>query len=82
MHMTVNTMVYDREYDAVLRTVELACKYGVDALIVQDLGVAQLVRRVAPQMKLHASTQLTVHNVSGAKQAKELDFPVWCLPAR
>ena len=74
MHMTVNTMVYDREYDAVLRTVELACKYGVDALIVQDLGVAQLVRRVAPQMKLHASTQLTVHNVSGAKQTKELGF--------
>ena len=74
MHMTVNTMVYDREYDAVLRTVELACKYGVDALIVQDLGVAQLVCRVAPQMKLHASTQLTVHNVSGAKQAKELGF--------
>lgn len=74
MHMTVNTMVYDREYDAVMRTLELACKYGVDALIVQDLGVAGIVRQAAPEMKMHASTQLTVHNVSGAWQAKELGF--------
>lgn len=66
MHMTVNTMVYDREYEAVLRTLEIACKYGIDALIVQDLGVAALVRRAAPEMPLHASTQLTVHNISGA----------------
>ena len=74
MHMTVNTMVYDREYDEVLRTLEIACKYGIDALIVQDLGVAKIVRESAPEMKMHASTQLTVHNVSGAWQAKELGF--------
>ncbi len=74
MHMTVNTMVYDREYDEVLRTLEIACKYGIDALIVQDLGVAKIVREAAPEMKMHASTQLTVHNVSGAWQAKELGF--------
>ena len=74
MYMTVNTMVYDREYEELLRTIELACKYGVDGLIVQDLGVARVVRQVAPQMKIHASTQLTVHNLSGAKQAKELGF--------
>lgn len=74
MHMTVNTMVYDREYDQVMRTLEIACKYGIDALIVQDLGIAALVRRAAPEMALHASTQLTVHNVSGAWQAKELGF--------
>lgn len=75
MHMTVNTMVYDREYEAVLRTLEIACKYGIDALIVQDLGVAALVRRAAPEMPLHASTQLTVHNVSGAWQARSGLFP-------
>lgn len=74
MHMTVNTMVYDREYDQVLKTLEIACRYGVDALIVQDLGVAALVRAAAPEMPMHASTQLTVHNVSGAWQAKELGF--------
>lgn len=74
MHMTVNTMVYDREYDEVLRTLEIACKYGIYALIVQDLGVAKIVREAAPEMKMHASTQLTVHNVSGAWQAKELGF--------
>lgn len=74
MHMTVNTMVYDREYDEVLRTLEIACKYGIDALIVQDLGVAKIVREAAPEIKMHASTQLTVHNVSGAWQAKELGF--------
>ena len=53
MHMTVNTMVYDREYDEVLRTLEIACKYGIDALIVQDLGVAKIVREAAPEMKMH-----------------------------
>lgn len=74
MHMTVNTMVYDREYDQVLKTLEIACRYGIDALIVQDLGVAALVREAAPEMLMHASTQLTVHNVSGAWQAKELGF--------
>ena len=74
MHMTVNTMVYDREYDQVLKTLEIACRYGIDALIVQDLGVAALVREAAPEMPMHASTQLTVHNVSGAWQAKELGF--------
>lgn len=74
MHMTVNTMVYDREYDQVLKTLEIACRYGIDALIVQDLGVAALVREAAPEMPMHASTQLTVNNVSGAWQAKELGF--------
>ena len=74
MHMTVNTMVYDREYDQVLKTLEIACRYGIDALIVQDLGVAALVREAALEMPMHASTQLTVHNVSGAWQAKELGF--------
>ena len=74
MYMTVNTMVYDREYEDVVKTVELACKYGVDALIVQDLGAAKIIHEVAPDMRIHASTQLTVHNVSGAKQAKELGF--------
>lgn len=74
MHMTVNTMVYDREYDQVLKTLEIACRYGIDALIVQDLGVAALVREAAPEMPMHVSTQLTVHNVSGAWQAKELGF--------
>ena len=74
MHMTVNTMVYDREYEQVMRTLEIACRYGIDALIVQDLGVAALVRKAAPEMPMHASTQLTVHNLSGALEAKQLGF--------
>ena len=74
MHMTVNTMVYDREYEQAMRTLEIACRYGIDALIVQDLGVAALVRKAAPEMPMHASTQLTVHNLSGALEAKQLGF--------
>ena len=74
MYLTMNTLVYDKERSALLDTLELACQNGIDALIVQDLGVADLVRRAAPQMPLHASTQMTVHNVSGARELWEMGF--------
>ena len=47
-------------------------------MIVQDWGVAALVRRFAPDMPLHASTQMAVHSPAGAKLRKSSAFPGWC----
>lgn len=74
MYMTLNTLVFDREMEALKESVRAACENGVDAILVQDLGVMHLLRQWAPDIPLHASTQMAVHNVSGAKQLQEMGF--------
>ncbi len=74
MYMTLNTLVYDRELEGVKQSIQAACRYGVDAVLVQDLGVMGLLREMAPGLPLHASTQMAVHNVSGARQLYEMGF--------
>lgn len=73
-NITVNTLVSDREIPALLRDVRLLLDAGADALIVQDLGAARCIRETFPDAVLHASTQLTIHSLEGARQAKELGF--------
>lgn len=65
VHLTVNTLVFDRELPEVMETIEAACRAGVDALIIQDLGLARLVQKAAPDMPIHASTQMSLHNLDG-----------------
>ena len=65
VHLTLNTLVSDREIDAVCELIRHAASCGVDAFIVQDLGVLQLCRTIAPKVAIHGSTQLTVHSLSG-----------------
>ena len=74
VHLTLNTVVLQRELGEALALVQEACEWGVDALIVQDLGLVSLLRRVAPKMPLHASTQMAVHNLEGAKLLEEMGF--------
>ncbi|MBQ1704732.1 MAG: U32 family peptidase [Clostridia bacterium] len=73
-YVTVNTLVTDRELlrarELILRLNEL----GADALIVQDLGMARMIRALAPEMPIHASTQMTVHNIGGVLAAHKLGF--------
>ena len=74
VYVTFNTLISDRELpDAVER---LAVLEGLapDALIVQDLGVARLVRRCFPSLAIHASTQLVAHNLEGVLAMRELGF--------
>lgn len=74
VHVALNTLVTDKEIGELadeIRTIALA---GADAVIVQDIGVAKLVHQMVPDLPMHASTQLTVHNVSGVRQAKKLGF--------
>ena len=74
VYVTVNTLATDRE----LKSVEKICRdinrAGVDAVIVADLGVAHLFREVAPDLPLHASTQMTVHNIEGVRYLASLGF--------
>ena len=65
--VTLNTLVYDDELPDVERYVELLARHRVDAIIVQDLGVASLVRQIAPELPLHGSTQMTVTSAESAR---------------
>lgn len=74
VHVTVNTLVTDEEWPALLDTVRMLAQSGVDAVIVQDLGVARALRAACPTLALHGSTQMAIHNLSGARALWELGF--------
>ena len=65
VHLTLNTLVSDREISQVEELIRHAATVGVDAFIVQDLGIVQMCRRIAPAVPIHGSTQLTVHSLPG-----------------
>jgi len=65
VYLTLNTLLSDSELPQAARLVRMCSRIGVDALIVQDLGVAEMCRQVAPDLPLHGSTQMTVHNLDG-----------------
>ena len=67
VHLTLNTLVTDREFKSVSELIRKTAEAGVDAFIVQDLGVAQLCRQIAPEVPVHGSTQMTVHSLPGVQ---------------
>ena len=72
VYLTLNTLVNDREIEAAVNTARLASRIGVNGLIVQDLGLASVLRRSVPDIPLHASTQMSIHNLSGVEAAAEM----------
>ncbi|MBQ1564770.1 MAG: U32 family peptidase, partial [Clostridia bacterium] len=74
VHITVNTLVRDEERREVADTLKEIAASGADAIIVQDLTVARLARKICPELQLHGSTQMAVHNASGVKMLEELGF--------
>ncbi len=74
VHVTLNTLVKDDELAPVLRELETICQAGADAVIVQDLAIARFVREQCPDLAMHASTQMTIHNAAGAKILESLGF--------
>ncbi len=74
VHVTVNTLVTDPEWPRLLDTVQDIAQSGADAVIVQDLGVAQTIRETCPSLPLHASTQMAIHNLAGAQALERLGF--------
>ena len=74
VHVTLNTLVRQDELEALFDTVRLIHESGADAVIVQDFGVARAVRAMAPDMALHASTQMAAHSVQAARFLKAQGF--------
>ena len=74
VHVTVNTIVRDEEMAALSRYLRFLYEAGADAALVQDLGVYRLARQAAPDLPLHASTQMTVHNLEGVLLLQEMGF--------
>jgi putative protease len=72
IYVTVNTLINDDELDGALTYLAELSNIGVDAVIIQDLGLIRLTRKYIPDLNLHASTQMTVHNSDGARLLKEL----------
>ena len=72
VYVTVNTMIYESELNDVLEYLKFLHINGVDAIIMQDIGLISKVRYYLPNLEIHASTQLHNHNNSGAKLLKEL----------
>ena len=73
-NITLNILAGDRELDDAMRDAKFLYEAGADALIVQDLGLARLLHAHAPDFALHASTQMTIHTLDGAREARDLGF--------
>lgn len=74
VHVALNTTVYGTELAALEAAVRAVAASGADAVICQDLAVAQLIGRIAPDLPRHGSTQMSVHTLNGALKLKELGF--------
>ena len=72
VYVTLNTLVDDRETEAAVAQARLVSALGADGLIVQDLGLVRALRAALPDMPLHASTQMSIHNLAGVQAAAEM----------
>ncbi|MGO9893673.1 MAG: DUF3656 domain-containing U32 family peptidase [Bryobacteraceae bacterium] len=71
-YVTFNTLVFEHEIGEAARALESIARAGADAIIVQDLGIARLAREIAPDLEIHASTQMSVTNAEGVRLAQRL----------
>lgn len=72
VYVTVNTLVYDVEVDRFINYIDFLHKNNIDAVIMQDIGMIDLVRKTYPNLEVHASTQLHIHNLEGVKLCEKL----------
>ncbi len=80
VNVTMNTLISDDELPEAMRTVEKLCRWGADALIIQDLGFAAAVKKAAPELERHASTQMSVQTVEGVKLLEKMGYIRVVLP--
>ena len=74
VYLTMNTLLKDTEMSVAIDTAKNACRMGIDALIVQDVGFADVIRKSVPDLPLHASTQMSIHTPKGAELLYRLGF--------
>lgn len=72
VYVTVNTIIYENEVDDFINYIDFLHKNNVDAVIMQDIGMIDLVRKMYPNLEIHISTQVNVHNIEGVKFFEEL----------
>ena len=72
VYLTLNTLINDRELEDAVRLAKTAAKAGADGIIIQDAGLIRVLRSALPDMPLHGSTQMSVHNLAGAEAAAEM----------
>lgn len=72
VYVTVNTLVYESEVENFVKYVEFLHKNNVDAIIIQDIGMFDLIRKLYPNLEIHISTQMNVHNIEGVKLFEQL----------
>ena len=79
VYLTVNIIIKDNEIDDAVNLINEAYVLGIDAVIITDLGLASILKVKFPNLELHASTQLSVHNLQGVNALQELGFSRVCL---
>ena len=72
VYLTLNTLLTDRELPKAAEVAAQASAIGADAVLIQDLGVLRMLRQAAPDLPVHASTQMTLHSLDGVKMAADL----------
>ena len=80
VHVTMNTLISDGEISAALAVLKDVCESGADAIILQDVGFASLVKKACPELERHASTQMSVQTGAGVKLLEEMGFDRVVLP--
>ncbi len=73
-YLTLNTLIKDNELESAFNLAKQAYEYGIDAILVQDLGLAMKLIKEFPDLPIHGSTQMTVHNLNGALELQDLGF--------
>lgn len=73
-HLTLNTLIKDAEFEDAIALAKEAYEAGIDAIIVQDLGLAKYLIDHLPSLPIHASTQMTAHNLQGVLELEKLGF--------
>lgn len=74
VYVTLNTLLFEDEFEPAVEFAAFLCSVGIDAIIVQDLGLAYYLHQALPELPLHASTQLNCHNIEQAKALKQIGF--------
>ena len=74
VYVAFNTLITDSELESAADEIKLIAQSGADAVIVQDMAAAKISRTVAPQLAIHASTQMTIHNCDGVRALESFGF--------
>lgn len=72
IYVVLNTLITDKELKEAAELASFVCNEGIDGIIVQDFGMVNILKKIAPEVPIHASTQMTIHNTDGVRAAQTL----------